>query len=258
MPRYSLSPVLVAAALTAVIGSSAHAAGGSWHNGSWYADGDNLPASPAHDQVPSSSISPPSGGTSQYPQSSHDAQPMTMPGRDAWLADCRTRVQARDNGVGGALIGGVVGGVAGNRIAGRHNRTVGTLGGAAVGAVAGAVIDRAEDRGRRSDECEAYLDDYYARYAASYTNQTSWDSYHGSSGYPMISDRGYAYPNNSGCCGGVPVMMVPVQVQPECTETIEYIYEDVPVRQHSYRPRHKKVVPDKRVKIVPDKRTRVE
>ncbi|MFZ2997787.1 RcnB family protein [Sphingobium sp.] len=54
-----------------------------------------------------------------------------------------------DNGVGGAAIGAVVGGVAGNRIAGRGNRTAGTLIGAGVGAVAGMAIDKAEDGPRR-------------------------------------------------------------------------------------------------------------
>jgi hypothetical protein len=71
----------------------------------------------------------------------------------------------RDDGLGGALIGGAVGGLVGNRIAGRGDRTIGTVAGAAVGAVAGAAIDRAEDRGRTyaeaqpravyADECEA-------------------------------------------------------------------------------------------------------
>lgn len=56
----------------------------------------------------------------------------------------------RDDGVGGAAIGAVVGGIAGNRIAGRGNRTEGTLIGAGVGAVAGYAIDKAED-GRRRD-----------------------------------------------------------------------------------------------------------
>lgn len=55
----------------------------------------------------------------------------------------------RDTGVGGAAIGAVVGGVAGNRIAGRGNRTAGTLIGAGVGAVAGMAIDKAEDGPRR-------------------------------------------------------------------------------------------------------------
>ncbi|WP_336972360.1 RcnB family protein [Sphingobium aromaticiconvertens] len=61
-----------------------------------------------------------------------------------------SRRDRRDNGVGGAAIGAVVGGVAGNRIAGRGNRTAGTLIGAGAGAVAGAVIDKAEDGDRRA------------------------------------------------------------------------------------------------------------
>jgi Ni/Co efflux regulator RcnB len=63
--------------------------------------------------------------------------------------DDRDYRERRDDGVGGAAIGAVVGGIAGNRIAGRGNRTAGTLIGAGAGAVAGAVIDRAEDDGRR-------------------------------------------------------------------------------------------------------------
>lgn len=51
----------------------------------------------------------------------------------------------RDDGVGGAVIGGVVGGLAGNRIAGHGNRTAGTIVGAGMGAIAGAAIDKAED-----------------------------------------------------------------------------------------------------------------
>ncbi len=56
--------------------------------------------------------------------------------------------ERRDNGVGGAVIGGVAGGVAGNLIAGRGNRLAGTLIGSGVGAVAGYAVDRAEDDGR--------------------------------------------------------------------------------------------------------------
>ncbi|MDO7835051.1 RcnB family protein [Sphingobium sp. HBC34] len=76
----------------------------------------------------------------------------------------------RDNGVGGAAIGAVVGGIAGNRIAGRGNRTAGTLIGAGVGAVAGMAIDKAEDRphhgappphrpGAAYDDGHGYADD---------------------------------------------------------------------------------------------------
>lgn len=56
--------------------------------------------------------------------------------------------ERRDDGVGGAVIGGVAGAVAGNVIAGRGNRVAGTVLGAGVGALAGTAIDRAEDRGR--------------------------------------------------------------------------------------------------------------
>jgi hypothetical protein len=60
----------------------------------------------------------------------------------------------RDDGLGGALIGGAVGGLVGNRIAGRGDRTIGTVAGAAVGAIAGSAIDRAEDRGRTPYDTE--------------------------------------------------------------------------------------------------------
>ena len=173
------------------------------------------------------------------PPAGPPAARMDPAARDAWLADCRQRISRRDNGLGGALIGGLVGGVAGNRIAGKHHRTVGTVAGAAVGAVAGMVIDKAEDRGQTRDECDAYLADYEARYSSGY----------GGYGHGY----GQAYPAHGyggGCC--MPMMMVPVmrmpRAEPECTETVEYVYEDVPVR-----PARRKIVPDKRVKIVPVK-----
>jgi hypothetical protein len=155
--------------------------------------------------------------------------------REAWLSECRRRISVRDNGVGGAVIGGLVGGFAGNRIAGRGHRTVGTIAGAAVGAAAGMAIDKAEDNGRVRDECETYLDEYYAYYA---------QAGHGY-GRPGYGHAAYGY----GCCR--PMMMVPVKMtEPECTETIEEIYEDVPVRPRARR------IPDKRVKVVPDKRVK--
>ncbi|WP_232495151.1 glycine zipper 2TM domain-containing protein [Novosphingobium kaempferiae] len=173
--------------------------------------------------------------------------------QEAWLADCRQRLSSRDSGVGGAVIGGVVGGLAGNRIAGRGNRTAGTVVGAAVGAVAGAAIDKAEDRGRNRDECEAYLDDYYARY-----NGGGYGPGYAPQGY--YPAYGYGYPAQ-GCCMAQPMMMVPVArpAEPNCTETVEYVYEDVPVRPaRRVLPRRSKAVPDKRVKIVPDKRVLVK
>ncbi len=166
-------------------------------------------------------------------------RPMIEPGlRAHWLAECRRRISVRDDGLGGAVIGGVIGGVAGNRIAGRHHRTLGTVAGAAIGAAAGMAIDKAEDSRSVRDECETYLDDYVAYYA-----------YHAAQpayGY------GYAHPAYApsayGCCRPGPA----IAREPKCTETVEYVYEDVPVRPRARR------MPSKRVRIVPDKRIRVD
>ena len=193
------------------------------------------------------------------------------PAREAWLADCRRHAASRDKGLGGAAIGGVVGGVAGNRLAGPGNRTIGTVAGAAVGAVAGAAIDVAEDSGRVRDQCEAYLDDYYANYyrngypgaPAGYSGypQAAYGASYAGGPYPAPAYPGYyapayGYPTG-GCCSPAPVMMVPVaSAQPQCTETVEYVYEDVPVRPKARRApvRHTKVQPDKRIRVAPDKR----
>lgn len=215
-------------------GTTALARDGGWRDGRWQSEGRE-----AEFRAPV----PQAASPSDY----------RAPGRDEWLADCRSRFAKRDNGVGGAVIGSVVGGVAGNRIAGPGNRTVGTVAGAAVGAVAGAAIDRAEDNGHARDECEAYLDDYYARYSGGYGQQ---------GGYPAYAQSyapSYGY-TSAGCCMAAPVMMVPAPVsrEPECTETVEYIYEDVPVRQ-TYRPRKRtKIVRDKRVWSAPDKRINIK
>lgn len=85
-----------------------------------------------------------------------------------------------DNGVGGAAIGAVVGGVAGNRIAGRGNRTAGTLIGAGVGAVAGMAIDKAEDTPRRGNappphRAGARYDDGYGYADDSVTGGSEYD-----------------------------------------------------------------------------------
>jgi hypothetical protein len=155
-------------------------------------------------------------GSQQPPQA------MDPGARAAWLGECRRRISVRDDGLGGAVIGGLVGGVAGNRIAGRRHRTVGTIAGAAVGAVAGAAIDQAEDAGRVRDECETYLDSYYDYYAH--------------------AAAGYGYPGY-GCCNN---QMAPRR-EPECTETVEYVDEYVPARPaHRSIPRRR--APDKRIR----------
>ena len=50
-------------------------------------------------------------------------------------------------------------------------------------------------------------------------------------------------------------MMVPapVQAEPQCTETVEYITEYVPAKRRTYR-RPTKIVSDKRIRVAPDKR----
>ena len=161
--------------------------------------------------------------------------------RDAWLAECRRRSGATDNGLGGAVIGGVVGGVIGNRVAGHGHRTVGTVAGAAVGAVAGAAIDKAEDQSRVRDYCQSYLDDYYAHAAAA-------PGYGAGYGYLGYGYPGYGYAAAYPVYAVQPVMMAPPRAH--CRQVVTYEYVDVPVRRrHIYR-----AVPDKRIRLIPDKR----
>ncbi|KQM21845.1 glycine zipper 2TM domain-containing protein [Novosphingobium sp. Leaf2] len=205
-----------------------------------------LPAIPAFAQAgydaPAGHYADRYEGDRQYRREDYDHA------REGWLADCRRRISSRDSGVGGAMIGGVAGGVIGNRIAGRGNRTLGTVAGGLAGAAAGVAIDKAEDRGRARDECEAYLDDYYAGYQR------------GPAGYDAPYGYGQAYPGYGYPVMAVPMMMVPApQSRPPCTETVEYVYEDVPVRPaRRVIPRRAKVVPDKRVRLAPDKRVPIK
>lgn len=172
--------------------------------------------------------------------------------RTAWLGECRTRMDERDDwgdgyrrkrssGLAGAAIGGVAGGLIGRGIAGRGDKTLGTVAGAVAGAAAGAVIERAagsgHDRHERTDR-RAYSGDYCEQYFNYYTQRGA-----GHYGY------GYA----------VPMMMVPVMQMhshghhgsKDCKETVvteEWVTERRPDRVRYIR------VPDKRVRIVPDKR----
>lgn len=100
--------------------------------------------------------------------------------RDGGYFDDEGYRDRRDNGVGGAAIGAVVGGVAGNRLAGRGNRTAGTLIGAGAGAVAGAIIDTAEDGRDAPGSDYAYADDSVT-YGGNY--QGRWaGTWHGKDG----------------------------------------------------------------------------
>lgn len=83
---------------------------------------------------------------------------------------------------------------------------------------------------RGPESCNAFLRDFYGR----------------------VGPYGHGY-------YGPQTVMVPVfqpaVAEPECTETVEYVTEDVPARRTIRRapPR----TPDKRIRIAPDKRTRV-
>ena len=157
--------------------------------------------------------------------------------RESWLRECRRRLG--DNGVGGAVIGGVVGGVAGNVIAGRGNRVLGTVAGAAVGAVAGAAIDKAEDRTRVQDRCEAML----AAPAPAYAPGAGYAAY--GYGAPMMLVPVMMVP-----AGPAPVAPGPRPGQPACRETVvtKVTYETVP------GPRARRIIPGKRVRVAQDKR----
>lgn len=161
--------------------------------------------------------------------------------REAWLAECRNRVNDNGDRVAGAVVGGVVGGIAGNRIAGRGNRVVGTVIGAGVGAAAGAAIDGAVDRGEASDFCEDYLDRYEASYSAG--------------GYSVGPQGAVPYGvQPGGAYYGGRVMWVPVKIsggcgcgcKPKVREVEEWIEEPAP-------PPARRVIPDKRVPIKPTK-----
>lgn len=95
------------------------------------------------------------------------------------------RPRDRDQGLGGALIGGAVGAVAGNVIGGRGNRLAGSLIGGGVGALAGAAIDRADNAGRGPD-VRRQRDD---RRDDGFEDGRDFDSRSG--GYDRDYDRGY-------------------------------------------------------------------
>jgi uncharacterized protein YcfJ len=133
-----------------------------------------------------------------------------------------------DNGVGGSILGGLLGGFAGNRIAGRGNRTAGTLIGGALGAVAGGLIDQAEDKGR----CREMVRRVEER-------QRGWGGGHG--GYWQ---QGYAHGWYSPGYVVTTVTSAPIVTETVTTETH---YETVHVRKrHAPKKRHYKPKPKPR------------
>jgi hypothetical protein len=122
----------------------------------------------------------------------------------------------KGDGIGGAAIGTILGAVAGNRIAGRGNRTEGSLIGAGLGALAGLGVEKSMKK------CERHLP-REGGYGPSYGQGYSQGYGAGHGGYPY----GYYYP--------APVIaysMVPVTTT---TVTEEIYYETVPVRRKAVR-----------------------
>ncbi len=115
----------------------------------------------------------------------------------------------KSEGVGGAAIGAILGGLAGNRIAGRGNRTEGSLIGAGLGALAGLGIEKSMKK------CEKHLP-RETGYGPAYG--------HGYGAYPY----GYYY---------YPMPMVTYSMVPVTTTTVteEIYYETVPVKRKAVR-----------------------
>jgi Ni/Co efflux regulator RcnB len=138
-----------------------------------------------------------------------------------------------NDGVAGAVAGGLVGGVTGNIIGGRGNRLAGTLIGGGVGALAGQAIDKSSsyrrdgrdyDYGRRDDRRHDYWDGRPLRP-------------HWRDGY---ADGGYGY----GWMDGPSVTTVTVTSSaPVMTKTVRYVteYVSLPARHTKYVKRTKYV-----------------
>lgn len=148
----------------------------------------------------------------------------------------------RDNGVGGAIVGGAIGAGVGNLVAGRGNRLGGTLIGAGVGAIAGAAIDQAEDRGRRAPP-PAYGAPYAPPGTGGYAPPPPPVAYAPppemvQGGYgTRVYHAGTPYPDyGGGYVGGTTVVVHPTTTT---TTTTTYVYEDAApsykVVKRSYR-----------------------
>lgn len=128
----------------------------------------------------------------------------------------------RGGTVGGAVAGAVVGGIAGNRIAGRGNRTEGTLIGGGLGALAGSVIGNAEDK----KKCEQW-----------WASREAYRGGHHPGGYATTYQHGYGYRHGYGYGWYTPGVVVTTIINgaPVVTETVETTtrtyYENVPVRK---------------------------
>ncbi len=155
----------------------------------------------------------------------------------------------QDNGTGGAALGAVVGGLAGNRIAGRGNRTAGTLIGAGTGAIVGMAVDRAEDNAvcgngmRPERRIVRHYDERNDRDDRGYRHghDGRGSSYHYEGGYPAgyYTNGGYVdgptyvgggegYAQSYGYTPGTTTTII-IPGQPVIIEETETTYETVSV-----------------------------
>ena len=188
---------------------------------------------------PGTSYAPPPPYDPYYDAPYSDGRAYSDNRHDARYDEEMRRRCGSDGQVGGAVVGGIVGGIAGNRIAGRGNRTAGTLIGGGVGAIAGAAIGNAADR-KKCDEWRA------SRSAAYQGGYYPGGYYPGAApGYPQ-GGYGYGY-----YTPGYVVTTI-INGPPVVTETVETstrtYYETVPVR--------KRVVAKKRVAPKPKPKPR--
>ncbi|WP_299329378.1 RcnB family protein [Parasphingopyxis sp.] len=93
----------------------------------------------------------------------------------------------------GAIAGGIIGGIAGNRIAGRGNRTEGTIIGGALGAIAGGAIGGAAGQSDRYREDRYYRDSRYSdrRHGGHYDERAPVPEYVGNGDYYPPAAPGY-------------------------------------------------------------------
>ncbi len=136
----------------------------------------------------------------------------------------------RNDGIAGAVIGGVVGGIAGNVIGGDGNRLAGTLIGGGVGALAGQAIDKSASR-RRAERDGDYRDWGYSDRGFA-PSRPHW----------RYVERGYGY--GYGWMEGPTVTTTTVtQGAPVMTKTVRYVteYVTVPAGRTKYVKRAKYV-----------------
>jgi Glycine zipper 2TM domain len=176
---------------------------GQW-NGTVTRHGEGHAAVPHHPIPPHAMPAP--GAPYDVPH----AAPYPMPPAHGAGYDNREYEKClKGDGVGGAAIGAILGAIAGNRIAGRGNRTEGSLIGGGLGALAGLGVEKSMKK------CEKYLP-REGGYGPGYG--------HAYGAYPY----GYYYY----AAPMVTYSMVPVTTT---TVTEEIYYETVPVKRKAVR-----------------------